>query len=188
MIYIAPRKKGNNYIIDEENGIAKIELRRKMEENLWATISLKDLERVLNFPYTWSPSWNDRTKTYYCHTIDYSCHPYKKIALQVFIANPKDNTAKVDHINHDTLDNRRENLRVIEQNQNLKNRNGKNSNNKSGYRNVAYIKADKKTPYHVQLMVNGKNTLLEKFSDVNEAGAYAEKMREKYYGEFAGVS
>lgn len=43
----------NNYIIDEENGIAKIELNRRNAENLWTTIDLEDLERVINFPYTW---------------------------------------------------------------------------------------------------------------------------------------
>ena len=46
------KKKGNNYIIDEENGIAKIELNRWNNENLWAIIDLEDLDRVINFPYT----------------------------------------------------------------------------------------------------------------------------------------
>ena len=45
------KKKGNNYIIDEENGIAKIELNRwNGKENLWAIIDLEDLDRVINFP------------------------------------------------------------------------------------------------------------------------------------------
>ncbi|KAI4445373.1 hypothetical protein C823_007880 [Eubacterium plexicaudatum ASF492] len=37
------RKKGNNYIIDEENKIVKIELRRRKKENLWTIIDLDDL-------------------------------------------------------------------------------------------------------------------------------------------------
>lgn len=37
------KKKGNNYIIDEEKGIAKIELNRRKGDNLWATIDLEDL-------------------------------------------------------------------------------------------------------------------------------------------------
>lgn len=45
-------KKGNNYIIDNENGVAKIELQRREEDSLWTTIDLEDLERVLNFPFT----------------------------------------------------------------------------------------------------------------------------------------
>lgn len=71
---------------------------------------------------------------------------------------------------------------------NTKHRKGKNSNNVSGYRNVTYMKNIKKKPYHVVLMIRGKRTTLGKFSDVHEAGQFAEEMRQKYYGEFAGES
>ena len=40
------KKKGNNYVIDEANNIAKIELHRTKAENLWTTIDLEDLEKV----------------------------------------------------------------------------------------------------------------------------------------------
>ena len=52
---------------------------------------------------------------------------------------------------------------------------------------MAYIKRDKH-PYWVQIMINGKNTLLGKFDDVDEAGEFAERMRQKYYKDFAGES
>ena len=42
-------KKGNNYKVDKENNVAYIELVRQKKENLWTTIDLEDLERVLNF-------------------------------------------------------------------------------------------------------------------------------------------
>ena len=95
---------------------------------------------------------------------------------------------KVDHISHKTLDNRKDNLRVTIQNKNLKNRNGRNSNNKSGFRNVSWSTNDNR--WKVQLQINGKNTTLKKFKkdQAKEAGAYAEEMRHKYYGEFAGVN
>jgi hypothetical protein len=40
----------------------------------------------------------------------------------------------------------------------------------------------------VQLQINGKNTILGKFpyEQLEEAGAFAEQMRQKYYGEYAG--
>jgi len=40
-------KKGNNYIILQEQGIAKIELNRRKGKNLWAIIDLEDLEKIL---------------------------------------------------------------------------------------------------------------------------------------------
>lgn len=42
----------------------------------------------------------------------------------------------------------------------------------------------------VQLSINGKNTRIAKFpkEQLEEAGKFAEKMRHKYYGEYAGKS
>lgn len=93
---------------------------------------------------------------------------------------------RVDHINHNGLDNRKKHLRLTDVSCNGKNRKGKNTNNSSGYRNVSWIKSYNK--WCVQLQVNGKNTLLGKFDDVHEAGRFAEEMREKYYGKYKGVS
>lgn len=40
----------------------------------------------------------------------------------------------------------------------------------------------------MQLQINKKNTVLGKFDyeDLDKAGQFAEEMRQKYYGEFAG--
>jgi hypothetical protein len=172
----------NNYII--EGDIVKIELKRYKGENLFTLIELKDLERVKNFDVTWCPSYNNNSKSWYAHTIIYSEEGKKKLALQVFISNPtEDKTLFVDHINHNTLDNRQSNLRNIDYQNCYRNRKSKNSNNKSGYRNVCWIN----NKWVVQLQIEGKNTRLASFDDVHEAGKYAELMREKYYGKFKGL-
>lgn len=175
-------KKGNNYIVDEENGIAKIELHRRNAENLWTVIDLEDLERVINFPYTWFAKYNHTNNEYYVVASVY--HPElqrsKPIFLHQFLMNA--NGKDVDHENNDTLDNRKSNMRVVEESNNSKNRKSRNKNNKSGYRNVSLIKGK----WVVQLQIDGKNKVLGKFDDVHEAGKFAEEMRQKYYGEFAG--
>ena len=177
-------KKGNNYIIDEESNIAKIELRRRKGENLWTTIDLEDLERVINFPYTWFAKYQKLNKGFYVYASEYNSKTkkYKTICLHQFIMNANGET--VDHINGNTFDNRKTNLRIVEDSNNLTNRRSRNSNNKSGYRNVCWSKSESK--WLVQLQINGKNTVLGKFDDVDEAGRFAEEMRQKYYGEFAG--
>jgi len=91
---------------------------------------------------------------------------------------------KIDHRNHNTLDNRRNNLRITTDLHNLKNRTAKNKNNTSGYRNVSWCK--RKQQWMVQLQINKKNKVLGYFDDKDEAGKFAAEMRALYYGEFAG--
>ena len=175
-------KKGNKYVIDEANNIAKIELHRTKAENLWTTIDLEDLEKVINFPYTWFAKYNHTNDQYYVVASVYheELQQSRPIFLHQFLTNA--NGKDVDHINNDTLDNRKSNMRIVEESNNSRNRKGKNKNNKSGYRNVSCINGK----WVVQLQVNGKNTKLGSFDDVHEAGKFAEEMRQKYYKEFCG--
>ena len=94
----------------------------------------------------------------------------------------------VDHINHNPLDDRKSNLRVITVKQNSRYREGKNSNNKSGYRNVSWSKSYNK--WIVQLQVDGKNKILATFpyNELELAGKFAEEKRKELYGEYAGFN
>lgn len=182
------KKKGNNYIVDEENGIVKIELHRTNAENLWTIIDLDDMQRVLiDFPYTWYAKLNKRSDgKYYAYASEYI--PELKRARPIFLHQfiMEANGTTVDHRNNDCLDNRRENLRIVLDTNNSQNRRGKNCNNKSGYRNVSWSKTYNK--WIVQMQINKKNTLLGTFDDVHEAGRFAEMKRKELYGEFAGKS
>lgn len=186
---MANHKKGNNYIVDKENNIAKIELQRRNKENLWVTIDLEDLERVLNFPYTWfALKYNEATDDWYAGCSEYrpdlkQSRPYY---LHQFITGIRDK--RIDHINTNIRDNRKENLRVISVSDNGKNRAKRNRNNKSGYRNVSWNESSQR--WIVQLQVDKKGTILGTFpkDQLEEAGNFAEKMRQRYYGEYAGKS
>ena len=154
---------------------------------MWTIIDLDEYEKVKNFPYSWHSYYNAHTKTYYALATEYrgvNEHPRSRnMFLQTLIMNPnRDKNIEIDHINHNTLDNRKENLRVVSFLHNSQHRKAKNSNNKSGYRNVAVIDGK----FVVQLQLNGKNTKLGIFTDVDEAGKFAKEMREKYYGKYAG--
>ena len=94
---------------------------------------------------------------------------------------------RIDHVNRDIKDCRKENLRVITVKQNATNRTGRNRNNTSGYRNVCWDK--KNDRWIVQLSVDGKNKCFGRFpkEQLKEAGKFAEQMRKEVYGEeFAG--
>lgn len=88
-----------------------------------------------------------------------------------------------DHRNHDTFDNRKENLRPCTQHQNSFNTR-KKKNNTSGVTGVCRHNAKSK-PWRARLMLNRKEIKLgyfETFEDAVKARLEGEK---KYYGEFA---
>lgn len=90
----------------------------------------------------------------------------------------------VDHISHDTLDNRKENLRSCTHAQNLRNRKGPNSNNKSGIRGVCWFRRD--GTWHAQIKVDGRRIHLGYFATKEEAGAVYASANAKYFGEYGG--
>ena len=181
------KRKPNNYIINND-GTASIELRRRNKESLWTIIDIENLEYVMKL--TWCARYNDANNMYYASHTVYSKEAKTTVGtidLQYYLLNrEKDSNISIDHINNNSLDNRILNLRKSITKENTKNRNGANSNNKTGYRNVFYDKRKKNNPYVVQIQINGKNTRLGSFDKLEDAGAFAEEMRQKYYGEFAG--
>lgn len=100
--------------------------------------------------------------------------------------NAKENEI-VDHKNHDTFNNYRDNLRVTTKSNNATHRKSANKNNNTGHRNVSYM--EKTNEYWVQHMKNGvrykKIFTIDQFT---EACDYADIMREKLFGNFKGES
>ena len=172
----------NDYFINSD--VTTLRITNKKGRIINVLIDTEDLEKIKE--YNWSAGWRGGyQKRYYIQYSDYSTGKCKSILLHKFIMDVWDNR-EVDHIDHDSLNNRKYNLRPSEVKNNAKNRKGKNSNNKSGYRNVCWHKHD--NCWAVQLQINGKNKVLKRFrpNQLEEAGKYAEEMRKKYYGEYAG--
>jgi hypothetical protein len=139
----------------------------------------------------WFPKWSYNAKMFYpacCRYLglDENGKPIQKtMYLFRYLLDAKSDEC-VDHIDHNPMNNCRNNLRLTVVNKNTKHRKSKNSNNNSGYRNICWV--EKENRYRVQLIINGKNTCLKRFKkeELKEAIKYAEEMREKYYGEFKG--
>lgn len=181
---MAPKRKFNEYKICGKTTTIFI---YKDNELFKCFIDTSDLYKLINLNKRWCLDWNTHTGSYYVRTTIYlgkvnGKPKYETLRLQDLIINIQLGQ-KVDHINHDRLDYRKKNLRVTSNSENTRNRKSRNSNNTSGYRNVTWINGW----WRIQLQRNGKNYLFpERFSDVNEAGDFAEEMRKIHYGEFAG--
>ena len=101
--------------------------------------------------------------------------------LHRFIMNPSDDLV-VDHINHNKLDNRRENLRVCTSQENSHNL-PILCNNTSGIAGVTWDKNRNK--WMARIIVNGKRKHLGRYNTKEEAAEARRQAEIEYFGEFA---
>lgn len=91
---------------------------------------------------------------------------------------------QVDHINHDTLDCRRANLRVATCSQNQLNRKGRQKNNTTGFRGVIWRKDRSK--FIARIKVGGVLKHIGSFSSADAAHIAWRKASKNLCGEFSG--
>lgn len=126
-----------------------------------------------------------------CHThisngVYYACDNRKRYLHRVILSRilGRELTRKeeVDHINNNTLDNRRENLRLANRVENCQNTR-KKSTNKSGYKGVHFHKQSGK--WRAQIKVGSKYLSLGLFLTPEIAAEAYKNAAIKYHGEFA---
>lgn len=90
-----------------------------------------------------------------------------------------------DHINHNGLDNRRCNLRIVTNQQNLMNK-GKYKSLSSSFKGVDWDKSAKK--WNSRISYNGKRLFLGHFINEADAALAYDEAAKKYYGEYAKLN
>ena len=90
----------------------------------------------------------------------------------------------VDHINHDKLDNQKQNLRICTRIENCQNKNVP-ANNTSGVVGVTWHEYTRN--WEVGIKINKEHIYLGVFEDFDEAVKIRKEAEEKYYGEFRNV-
>jgi hypothetical protein len=166
----------NDYEILGE--VTVIFLRRRNGDVLKTFIDTDDLSMVQEYPNSWYAYCCKKGNTFYADGhLPMVGGKRKKISLHRWIMNPSRGLV-VDHINHNTLDNRKSNLRVITQGQNNQNRKKIRVESKSGIRGVYWDKKNNKWRSHIQ--IDRKQIYLGYFTDLSEAELAVKNARVKY--------
>jgi hypothetical protein len=138
-------------------------------------ISTSDLEKVKSYPNTWCVKFDSHINSYYVTGM--LKKPNGKnttIRLhRLILDTPREMV--VDHINHDTLNNTRENLRVITNKQNQQNKIIERTNTTSGIMDVTFHRHSGR--WRCVITVNGNTYHLGYYDDVKEAEEVVVKAR-----------
>lgn len=94
----------------------------------------------------------------------------------------KEDKRQGDHKDHNTLDNRRSNLRICTNQQNLMNMKS-HQNTTSRFKGVSWVKSRKK--WVAQITINGTVKFLGRFTEEKEAAEAYDEVAKKHFEEFA---
>lgn len=130
-----------------------------------ALIDDEDFDRVSQFK--WYANWSKTTKFYYAERIKrkgkaricYSMHRFI-LGLQ------KGDKREIDHKNHNTLDNRKSNLRITNKRGNAQNR---KNNSRFGVNLEYYPRKNKSNPFFVRIQSKGKSNHIGCFPTLFDA-------------------
>ena len=160
----------------DENNNPEISSLKIVCENLAPIIDKEDISKVQQ--YTWHAKYQEDIHSYYVETNQKLQSGKFMLMLHRFLTDTTCKSKTVDHINHDTLDNRKCNLKVCSQKENNLNQAELHKNNKTGYRNISYQKMYDK--FIVTLMINGKNKTIGRTSSLKEAILMRDKAKRQY--------
>ena len=104
-----------------------------------------------------------------------------KIFLHRLVMNVSDDV-EIDHIKHNTFDNRKSRLRIATTSQNAMNR-IKGSNNTSGVIGVVWVK--NRNNWKAEIKLNDKSIYLGSYDKLEDAIKARKEAEEKYFGEFS---
>jgi hypothetical protein len=152
-----------------------IYLDRRDGSVLETRISLSDFEHVNAFPGKWYAHLNKKRKWYvWANGKDSDGKPIT-IHLHRYIMNPPEGL-QVDHFDGDSLNNTRQNLRIVTQSQNQQNRQSARRDSKTGIRGVSFSNGR----WIAYAQVNGKRKHLGSFNTAKEAEDCVVKFRERF--------
>jgi hypothetical protein len=145
---------------------------------LESLIDTSDLEKVKKAKSWWINSGDNAKSPYVRGYMTDDIGNTRKCYLHRLVLNISNPKNQADHVNHDTLDNRKSNLIVVSNAENCQNRQ-LYSNNTSGHIGITWHKQTGK--WNAQIMVEREKKHLGLFDDINEAILARRAAEEKYF-------
>ncbi len=154
----------------------KITIQRRNGQEFIIKVDAEDFEALSQF------NWYITSRGYAARKALNDIGKWSMVFMHRLIMNcPSD--LYIDHINHDQLDNRKVNLRICKQWENMQNRRTKTSS-KSGYRGVYVYPASKINPWAVVVSIQGKQKTLGYFDCPKKAALFYNQEIPKYNPDF----
>ncbi len=182
------QQKKNVFVIKED--YAELHITTKREEKpIVILIDKEDVEKI-NFT-KWSLKYDKTVDNYYVYAWERNNYKNRKrIILHRFLVNCPNNL-QVDHVNRDTKDNRKSNLKIVSQQENANNK-GVYKNNRLGHRNIRKLGGRSKQ-YILEIKRNKKIVfkkysrdlqeliqLRDKFLEAEKNGTQIKEQKEEY--------
>lgn len=163
-------------VYEHRGDTVAIRLNRRTGLPLETVIDASDLDLASSYGGTWFAAKNPTTGAFYVRGNVPTPTGQAMILLHRLLLDPPSGMV-IDHINGDTLDNRRSNLRVVTVGQNNQNLRGARRGNASGIRGVTkHTQYDK---WRARIRVDGKLHHLGVFDDIEEARRVVEEARSR---------
>jgi len=159
----------NKYRI--EGNIVYIKLRRKDGVILETMIDLEDFDKVNNYDINWYATYDKHIEGYYCHGKVLDNNKRITLCLHRVIMNLNITNLQVDHIYHNTLDNRKSELRIVTCQENR-------FNNKDA---KGYYWSKKDNKWHSRIHINDKKISLGYFNNEEDARKIYLEAKEIYH-------
>lgn len=143
--------------------------------------------------YKWYAHKRINGKNYYAETKikDSQHNKYRNMKMHRLIMELEGINIKgqlIDHKNQNSLDNRVDNLRLVNISQNLQNASKHKDAKHSIYKGVFPIKLKNKTKYRASIFIDSKVTHLGHFDNEIDAAKMYDKVAIQYFGEYASIN
>jgi hypothetical protein len=139
-------------------------------------IDTSDLPLMEGFNGTWH-AFDGISGLYVAGNYKITTNKWTVVPLHRFLLKPNKNEV-VDHINHNTLDNRRSNLRISTKSENSTNRKGASCLSKTKIRGVNWHKGF--GMWYARVRIKGQTVFAKYFNDLDEAEKAVKQARAKY--------